>query len=205
MVFCYKCGTQIPDDGVFCPKCGTQIAHEFSESTPSIAPPVDNTQQTVPSPLTVDPTYAPVFSVIGLFSPKGRRSNSTAFLVGFVTMLMFYGVSIIVGPTPLMFIPLVFIYIGATNLVKRLHDMNRTGYWAFLWIGLWMIPVVVNMIKPIPIGRTSPHNYISGFFWLAHLVVALFITTEAGTVGSNQYGPSPADKPVKQMDALPKN
>ena len=156
-------------------------------------------------------TLAPILSFTGLFSPKGRRSNSKAFIVGLITILLFYGMGIFIRSTSdkylilfLMFTPL-FTYIGAINLVKRLHDINRSGYWVFLWLSLWIIPVAINMIESNYIGRSDPQNYISSFFWLAHLFVALFIAVKPGTIGLNQYGPDPADKPVKPLDIPPKN
>ena len=35
-MFCFKCGTQLPDESVFCPKCGVKVSPQTSISEASI-------------------------------------------------------------------------------------------------------------------------------------------------------------------------
>lgn len=215
-MFCHKCGTQIPDDGMFCPKCGERIATASDETALPLPSADDTTEQSL-LPLqkaATAPTYAPIFSITGLFSPNGRRSNSKAFLLGLVTMILFLGMTFFIISTPdnrsnsakylflvFMFLPIVCIYIGATNLTKRLHDIDRTGYWTILWIGLFCLSSITGSMNT----RQFSLALAPLIFFIGHLLFAVYITIKPGTVGPNKYGPDPTDKPAEQMDAPPKN
>jgi TM2 domain-containing membrane protein YozV len=48
-MFCYKCGTQIPDDSTFCASCGAKVSGGLQQpSTPATAPPASPPTQYQP-------------------------------------------------------------------------------------------------------------------------------------------------------------
>lgn len=216
-MFCHKCGTQIPDDGIFCPKCGERIATASDETALPLPSADDTTEQSL-LPLqkaATDPTYAPIFSITGLFSPKGRRSRSKSWCVG----LLLIGVLILDGivgellgrQTAILCLFIVFLLfgIGTTNLIKRLHDINLSGYWILALYGCGLLFAFSNaLINP---SSRSMARASSSFKWIPFIFNLLFITgigyitIKPGTVGPNKYGPDPADKTAEQMDSPPKN
>lgn len=174
--------------------------HLSNEKLPQSSPP-----ELMDSKYTKDEaaTLSPILSFTGLFSPKGRRSKSQAFLLGVFLMILFWGITFFIIPSiinlpknisdPVKFlslifmcVPLLLIYIGATNLIKRLHDINRSGYWIILWILFFVLSSITGSMS----NQTHGYSLLPLFFFVGHLVVALFITTEASTTGANCYGRS---------------
>ncbi|MCR5029837.1 MAG: zinc-ribbon domain-containing protein [Selenomonadaceae bacterium] len=225
-IICKHCGAKIPDDMKFCGQCGTKINESINDFPP------EETKNTQDSPLaqvdSITPmspvnsenegiakhekaTCAPIFSLIGLFSTKGRRSKKTAFLLGLFLMVLFWGILFFIFPLIfklpnkvsgivkflsliIMCTPFLLVYIGATNLIKRLHDTNRSGYWIILWI----LPILLSSIAGPMNNQTHGYSLLPLFCSLGHLIVALFITTEAGTIGSNRFGHS-----VEELTSFP--
>lgn len=69
MVFCSKCGTQIPSGGVFCPKCGTKcgVSENRSKSPPpktktpmATTTPINRAKSPTPSSRTYDNNPSPI-------------------------------------------------------------------------------------------------------------------------------------------------
>ena len=218
-MFCHKCGTQIPDDGIFCPKCGERIA-TASDETALLLPSADGTIEQSLLPLqkaATDPTYAPVLSVAGLFSPKGRRSRGKAWRVN-LSLVVVLILSIIIdhmvlgrhiGPVCFSIGMLLCFLIGTINMIKRLHDIDRPGYWILALYGCGLLFALLNaLINPSsrPASQTaSSLKWIPFIFDLLFLIGVGYIAEKPGTVGPNKYGPDPADKPAEQMDSPPKN
>ena len=82
---------------------------------------------------------------------------------------------------------LVALVVAVAICVKRLHDRNRPGWWAAIFIGL---PVVLGGLSAL-IGN----ELLGMVFGLAQFAVAVWGLIELGilrgTVGPNQYGEDP--------------
>jgi uncharacterized membrane protein YhaH (DUF805 family) len=85
-----------------------------------------------------------------------------------------------------------FLYISSAISVKRLHDRNRSGWWAILYLGL---PALLALIMGIAAGAKET---LEG--WPAALMIPYFILLIVtfvelaclkGTTGPNKYGPDP--------------
>ena len=210
-MFCPNCGFQVPDNGIFCPKCGVRLANTPDATAPPVLPSEDTAKQN-PSFMqktTIDPTYAPIFSFTGLFSPKGRRSRSKAWGVGLFLIAVFI-VSIVIdnvvlerkaGPLCFSIVFLLSAFIGTTNLIKRLHDINRSGYWILALYGCGLLFALLNaLINPSSRPASQPPSNFKSIpliFDLLWIIGHGYILTKSGTVGPNQYGPDPTEKPIQ--------
>jgi uncharacterized membrane protein YhaH (DUF805 family) len=93
---------------------------------------------------------------------KGRVSRSDYGLFGFGLMLVLLVISLILGAAVNIVVSVVLLWPGLALAIKRLHDMNKSG-----WFGLLFILPLVNLI-------------------------CLFLLLSAkGTDGPNRFGPKP--------------
>lgn len=83
---------------------------------------------------------------------------------------------------------------GLAVTVRRLHDINRTGWWIVLHFGLYgMIALLgVEMVAPGSIEQLNPIMMLSVVLAaaVAAIVLLVFMVTR-GNEGSNDYGPDP--------------
>lgn len=144
---------------------------------------------------------------INLFiSPEGRI-NRSIYWIGSLSVLavevaLRLGLGIPFTPAPsdpvllraLSFlIDLVLLYPAAMVMVKRLHDINQSGF----LVGWLVVPNVVLMITNL-LGMTGDPNrmdMLETLFLLATSVIVLtFLVVlgfRRGSEGDNQYGPDP--------------
>lgn len=73
------------------------------------------------------------------------------------------------------------IWVGLAVSVRRLHDRNKSGHWAWLYLG---VPALLNGLSSDPTGLTLIGFVIT--IW--YLVDCGFLR---GTRGPNRYGPDP--------------
>lgn len=208
-MFCHKCGTPIPDNGAFCPKCGTQSVNTSTE-TDSLTSPHNQTVQQILSTQTAivtEPTYAPLFSFTGFFSSKGRRARGKAWTMGIVIVILlcitFY-VFLSKIISPIIGLPIIFacMYANLMNLIKRLHDINLSGYWAIPLCGISILSTFIqNTLERESISRESSLNVVPLVLSLIWCIASLFVFCKAGTKGPNKFGPDPLEKPAEQDSA----
>ena len=210
-MFCHKCGTQIPDDGIFCPQCGTQIKLPFIESSPRIPLQNETPKQTPFSLHATDSTYAPILSFTGLFNPNGRRARGKALGFGITLfildiVLIYITLSNFIAPFFGIALATLCIYVYWINLIKRLHDINLSGYWTILYYGIGTLSTIFqNIVEQEPINFSSPLTYIPLILALIWLMASIFIFCKLGTNGYNQYGPDPLKNPTESMKVYKNN
>jgi uncharacterized membrane protein YhaH (DUF805 family) len=85
-----------------------------------------------------------------------------------------------------------FLFISTAISVKRLHDRDKSAWWALLYLGL---PALLMLIMA---GATDDNGQLTG--WPAALVIPYFILLIVtfvelaclpGTRGPNRFGPDP--------------
>jgi uncharacterized membrane protein YhaH (DUF805 family) len=145
--------------------------------------------------------------IVGLFiSPEGRINRATYWIgslsVLAVELALRFALSVPFTPTPsdpvgvraLSFlIDLVLLYPAAMVMVKRLHDIDQSGF----LVGWLVVPNVVLMITNL-LGMTGDPNrmgVLETIFLLgASVIVLTFLVVlgfRRGSDGNNQYGPDP--------------
>lgn len=119
----------------------------------------------------------------------------TGFLLGVIDVLVLGGpIYGDYGPLGLAF-TLSFIIPGLAVLVRRLHDTDRTGWWALVKLGSYALMVSGGsprlMLAALPGLVPKMLLVVLGVaFGIAALAVFLFVVTE-GDGGPNRYGPDP--------------
>ena len=69
--------------------------------------------------------------------------------------------------------------------VRRLHDINRSGWWILMGYGPWLLSVLVaNTIFAIV-------SVICNFATIVGFLILLILACFKGTVGPNRFGPDP--------------
>lgn len=130
------------------------------------------------------------------FSTRGRRCREE-FIIAIFTIAI---LSSIVRATPLLksiiFPDVLLMYIGFTNIVKRLHDLNYSGYWAgavyACFFALVGIGLMLEMDNPPNIYLPRIVGLIMfGIVALGFTVGLLLLIFKRGTVGENKYGYDP--------------
>lgn len=136
------------------------------------------------------------------FSGRARRKEYwmfllanflIAFALGFVSG--FLGLIDARGNSPLVSLYNLFTLLPTLSVTaRRLHDINRTGWWQCA--GVALIPFFIVAMVPIVGGDEVSGALLGVFVVTALLAAALGITLfvfycTAGTVGPNKYGPDP--------------
>lgn len=100
------------------------------------------------------------------------------------------------GPATLMF-ELGLLIPGIAVLVRRLHDINRSGWWALLAAGSYAF-LGVGLVTSDPeaamqgVERLGPPTLIALVLaWVIMMIVLLFFTVTRGNEGPNRFGPDP--------------
>lgn len=130
-----------------------------------------------------------LFKKGGIFSTKGRMGRKK-FMLSFIAMviclliIMFLvyvaahsgsGMLVAIAIIALA-LPLVFFSISIH--VRRLHDLNKSGWWFIL---IWMINSAGTRMDDF-----NPFDLIS-------ILIFIYMCAKRGTVGENQYGNDPIE------------
>jgi uncharacterized membrane protein YhaH (DUF805 family) len=119
------------------------------------------------------------------------------FLLGLADTIFLHGpIYANLGPLGLTF-TLVMIIPGIAVLVRRLHDTDRSGWWALVKVlsyafvfGGGTLARLADTYQQLPVSVLTM-AIVAFFSWaLAGLMVFIFVITE-GTQGQNRYGPDP--------------
>jgi uncharacterized membrane protein YhaH (DUF805 family) len=85
---------------------------------------------------------------------------------------------------------------GVAVLVRRLHDIDRSGWWALLSAGSYVFVAVGFTTEPEGLvqafeGLGTPALITMALAWMAAIIVLLIFTITRGNEGMNRFGPDP--------------
>ena len=191
-MFCRKCGAQIPDGSGFCHKCGTPVGCTAGGGMPEKTGAAAGRQPA--GSMYCDRSYGP-FSIAGWFHFSGRMSRLEWWgrsMLMYLLIILGLAViaaaaaaldggnrgmegnglkaAIIIGVILGVAAVIALIVAGISLDVRRLHDMDLSGWWVLL----------------LRLGSIIPY---AGFVvWLGS---AIWLGFAPGTQGQNRFGPDP--------------
>ena len=187
-MFCRFCGQELDDDSEFCPKCGRKqketITDRFEETvhdfTKQIQPKIEEAGRS--------PKFSFRWALYTVLKRKysdfsGRACRSEYWWYILFVNLLYIGLSIVGGVLTVFtgmigaYLMIAIFIIALVGLlvpsiavtVRRMHDLNVSGWWLILFLVLSLIPLINNLLV---IG------YIICFCL-------------KGTTGTNKYGQDP--------------
>lgn len=132
------------------------------------------------------------------FGFKGRANRAKFWLIPLVPLLLSVTLAVLVfagsdGPISplsaglLVAAAVVTMWVGIAVTVRRLHDRDKSGHWAWLYLGL---PAVLNGLDSAT-GNTDDVTVLA----LIGLGITIWYFVDCGflrgTRGPNRYGPDP--------------
>ncbi|MFD0935008.1 DUF805 domain-containing protein [Methylobacterium trifolii] len=126
-------------------------------------------------------------------SPNGRVGRSDYWLYGFLVLM---AVNVVVGWIPLIgqVVSLVAAWSGLALMIKRCHDVDRSGWWGFLPLVPLLLAVVGGIVAALATNG-APGYAVAGVFGLlwfgASIWVVVAILARRGDAGPNRFGPPP--------------
>ena len=143
-----------------------------------------------------------------LFSFHGRLARLRYFLLGILSSALIAGtIAAVIANSGGSRVPLAIMVVGIgavlivalicglSALVRRLHDLNLSGWWALAVI---FGPVAAHFAPELLAGNPKAGEILSR---LAGLLVALWLLFQSGTPGPNRFGPDPKGSTVaKESD-----
>ena len=123
-----------------------------------------------------------------LYSPKGRI-NRAPYWIGFIILNSVFGL-LERSPNPgVIVLWTVAFYVSCCLVIGRLHDLDRTGWWAAAFFGAVGFIVLVGNTPEL----TSRTETIVVFYAAiaALLVAGIYLGFTRGTDGPNRFGADP--------------
>lgn len=176
MKICKKCNMKFEDDMQYCAKCGGTLEQEILEAVP-----VDN----LPEDKGFGFYYTfkqDLWSWEFWMSPNGRR-NRQPYILYSVVMWLLSGVLAALCAIPVVgwIFGLVLLYANVINVVKRLHDVDMSGWWA-------IVPAVLAAVSLPVLG-----GILTIILGIINIGLWFYLLFKVGTKGSNQYGDDPLE------------
>jgi uncharacterized membrane protein YhaH (DUF805 family) len=132
-----------------------------------------------------------------LFGFNGRQNRARYWLICLICLVWLSGGALLVHAAPIgnEYIAIygslawivVLIWVGLANLVKRLHDIDASGWWVILILG---VGPTINMVSSF-LGQ-SGQRALTGVSLLVAVSITAILGGVEGTVGKNRFGPDPA-------------
>ena len=137
--------------------------------------------------ITINSIYTNAFG--NVFLPEGRV-NRLHFLVYNVVLAMFM---IIFVDTPLALLP---IWLHITSIIKRLHDINKSGWLIIGGIGAVFLPLLKPSGGQPLLTHLMEYNVdATGYLLLSLYIISIFVLgCLEGTNGKNEYGEDPLEE-----------
>lgn len=164
-MFCRFCGQELDDDSEFCPKCGRKqketITDRFEETvhdfTKQIQPKIEEAGRS--------PKFSFRWALYTVLKRKysdfsGRACRSEYWWYILFVNLLYIGMSIVGGVFTVLtgmigaYLMLALFIIALVGLlvpsiavtVRRMHDLNVSGWWLILFLVLSLIPLINNLL-----------------------------------------------------------
>ena len=138
MKTCAKCGASCPDDMAFCNTCGAKLDEEKTTAS--------ETADTTDTMGFMEATKV-FFKKYVDFSGRASRAEYWWSFLACCIISFVGGLTIILAPI----VGLGLMLPSLAAMVRRLHDMGKSGWWiAFNFVGLGIIPLIMCIMEGEP-------------------------------------------------------
>lgn len=209
LITCPDCLRPVSDQAASCIGCGYPIARQGGGPPPlpmhQTALGLDHKTSTKSEPLSFGGAITSVFTKYAVFSGRARRSEYWWFFALNAAVGFFFTSLILAQPAsasqPIrvaygLYI-LVMLLPNASVFVRRLHDVNRSG-----WSYVGALSVFFFVLVASSFALNSNGNGVAIFINVITLLalfgycIAVFVwICSDGTRGPNRYGPDPRGRP----------
>ena len=182
-----RCGYELEAGDMFCPSCGAKVECPTQ---------LDSTASTDPCP-----TKGPGKKLTAM---RATRSNfwwaaATFFLLNILYFIVSGGDLDIsnVSLSRRMFLTV----LGYVNLfayayfiktsVRRLHDMNRSGWWILPSVVFTLVATITTVVSAVSGSDNAIFSVCDVCATIANLAAVVWLGFAKGTQGPNKYGPDP--------------
>lgn len=174
MKICKKCNLRFEDEMQFCSKCGGGLEEEVLE-----AEPVDDVPEQFHEKGFAMGNKQELWSWEFWLSPAGRR-NRKPYIFYNIAVWLLSGVIAAAASLPVVgwAVALVLFYANCINVIKRLHDVDMSAWWA-----------VTPAVLCVATATVSTIIALVAFF--VNIGLWVYLIFKKGTEGDNQYGPDP--------------
>lgn len=146
-------------------------------------------------------SYGNCFRKYATFRGRSARQEYVVFTVANFVLSIVLGLIPVIGGL----FGLLIIIPGISVAVRRLHDLNKSGWWL-------LSPYLILLIGFIGIVATVEDGEAAGWLWftglggIAVLVMSIWLLFARGTAGTNRYGDEQQDDdnrpPAGQLGAV---
>ncbi len=205
MTFCGNCGTEIDQESRFCASCGSSLTDT------AIMNPADSNTYSYELPSVSFPdAIKTAFNKYVDFTGRARRSEYWWFFLFVQLVVNLPNLVPVVGPMISLVAWVATIIPSISMATRRLHDIDRTGWWQLLFFAAWIIVIamtfagltffIVNAIDDSEFDSWMSLAVlgVSGSLMVFGLTVWWIVWfTKKGDFGPNKYGPDPRNPQSK--------
>ena len=148
------------------------------------------------------PKYEPDEDFRSMFLRFDNRLNRKRYIkrslaligIGVILIIIMGIIAALINVNPKvlgLLISVVLLIPSYSLMIRRLHDLNRPGWWCIPSI----IQVVLHLFTSIsnPANMSSMPSFVEGVLSLVNFAIAIYLLFFKGTDGFNQYGPDPLE------------
>ena len=128
-------------------------------------------------------SYGNCFRKYATFRGRSARQEYVVFTIANFILSAILGLIPVVGGI----FGLIIILPGLAVAVRRLHDLNKSGWWLLAPYGIMLIGLI-GIAATVEEGRAALWVWVIVLGGVAALVMSIWMIFTRGTVGSNRFG-----------------
>ncbi|WP_316502045.1 DUF805 domain-containing protein [Klebsiella aerogenes] len=128
-------------------------------------------------------SYGNCFRKYATFRGRSARQEYVVFTIANFILSAILGLIPVVGGI----FGLIIIIPGIAVAVRRLHDLNKSGWWLLAPYGIMLIGLI-GIAATVEEGRAAVWVWVIALGGLAALVMSIWMIFTRGTVVSNRFG-----------------
>ena len=196
-MICPKCNNSLSDEAKFCGICGLAVERPKSESI--ISEEVSRQFESDSLPMvSFQEAIKKGFNNYFVFGGRATRAEFWWWQLFNVAIQIVGSIVDAVTGLPSIFgtlLGLALLIPSISLATRRLHDINKSGWWQLLWL----LPVAIGIIIALVSWIADLHNWafygtaisILVLFTLIVVVLLIYLYVRQGDDGSNKYGEDP--------------